>query len=148
MVFFFFPFFFVSFQWKKLLLPQHLANVCYFSILPVQRMKRTHWVRAWPSCKCQSLWAHAFLNSCVSCGPAQHHLNREQKHIKLQFHFQYNIKKISEVSEVKGKYYNKCNNSLLYGASSCCAAASKVSWILGLSNHSWSWMRLIWIRIV
>lgn len=40
------------------------------------------------------------------------------------------------------------NSSLLYGASSCCAVASKVSCILGLSSHSWSWMRLTWITVL
>lgn len=35
------------------------------------------------------------------------------------------------------------NILLLYGASSCCSAVSMVSWILGLSSHSWSCIRVV-----
>lgn len=45
--------------------------------------KLTYWAKAWPSCRCQSWWDHAFLSSCVFCGPAWHRLKRGIKAQKL-----------------------------------------------------------------
>lgn len=71
---------------------QNMGNGYYYSVeesIPTHMaisvwMKGTHLVKVWPSCKCQSWWGHAFLGSCVSCGPAQHHLSRKTQYINTQ----------------------------------------------------------------
>lgn len=90
----------------------------------------THWVEAWPSCKCQSWSARAFQGSCVSCAPARRRLSGIQRTWNRNWRRSINvIFFLTVISSVL----------LLYGASSCWAVVSKVSWIFGLSSHSWSW---------